>query len=207
MLTAVGRAAARRAVVWSGFNRTLTTTNVTRSPFALRPAEIRNFSVSPWSSAAAKGASAAIKKKKNAASAKGRASALKKAAAAKKKAAAAKKKEREAEKKRKAKEAMTPEKKEKAKIKQLRETALLKEEPKLLPYQTWTLFVSERMPTERARAANLGDAIRTVRNEFNELPSFELQVSCSPEQHIPTPPSLGMVRGAHPMTFSEADNA
>ena len=187
MLTSVGRAAARRVVASANLNlhRSATNALASRSPLVLRPAAAseRSFSLSRWSLLAAK-ADAASDKKTATKKSSSAASAKKKAAPKKEKAAKAKKPAvKKPAAKKKAKKVLTPEEQEKLQLKELKKTALLKEEPTRLPFTSWAIFVAESSPVERARHSDLSEMLRAVRTNYDNLSYSEKEVRLPLAKH------------------------
>lgn len=174
MLTAIGRVAARRALLPSGGSITaaqLTRSSVTASAgngsssvFAL-PLRVRALSITPWMRSPA-----ASKPKRKTSTA----SAAKKKATTKKKPAVKKKAKKPAAKKptRKVKKEITPEEKEKKDLKQLKEMALLKM-PTLLPETAWSVYVSENVNPGQGK---LTDKVKELSSTFGHLSSVEKDV-------------------------------
>ncbi|KND90136.1 hypothetical protein TOPH_05110, partial [Tolypocladium ophioglossoides CBS 100239] len=151
MLTSIGRAAARRALVSTPSMLTSTTTTTTklapRTVAFYGALPVGSFSVSAWARATP------ASTKKTAASKK-KAPAKKKA---KKTAAAAPKKVK--------KKVLTPEEKERSELRELKKMALLKG-PTLLPDSAWSVYVSENLPSGQG---SLMDKIKEVSSSFGGL--------------------------------------
>jgi len=179
MLTSVGRATARRVVGSSKaatLNLNLASGLAGRSPLVLRPAAAasvtatRSFSVSPWDLLAAKADAADGTKT----STKKKTSTTKKAAAPKKKKAAAKPKAKKpAPKNKKEKKVQTPEEQLKAKVKKLKKTALLKEEPSSQPFTAWLVYITENSPAERPKHETFGETAKALKAQFDNLSPSE----------------------------------
>jgi hypothetical protein len=94
-----------------------------------------------------------------------------KTAAAKTKAAVAKKAAKQ-------KKVLTEEEKTRLKIRDLKKTALLKEEPVNLPVASWTAFMSKRMKgaMDRDPKPTFTEAVRELSEEFKNLPEAEKEV-------------------------------
>lgn len=171
MLTSAGRAAARRVVGSSkaaALDLSLAGGLAGRSPLVLRPAAAsvaatRSFSVSPWDLLAAKSESVdgAKKKKTSTTSAK-------------------KTTKKPAPKKKKEKKVQTPEEQLKAKVKELKKTALLKEEPSSQPSTAWLVYIVENSPAERPKHENFGETTRALKVQFDNLSPSEKEVSSDP---------------------------
>lgn len=173
MLTSVGRTAARRVVASANLNLNLPSVLASRSPLVLRPAAARSFSLSRWNPLAAKTGSATTKKS---ATKKGSAASAEKKAAPKKKMAA---KAKKAAPKKKAKKVLTPEEQYKLKVKELKKTALLKEQPDNLPNNAWALYVAETVPGEISKHSGMSDMLRSIKANYDNLSSSEKQVRAS----------------------------
>ena len=75
--------------------------------------------------------------------------------------------------KKKAKKVLTPEEKEKAEIKELKNMALLKG-PSLLPETLWSVYVADNLPSGQGK---LTDKIKEVASRFSGLSEYEKDVS------------------------------
>lgn len=145
MLTYASRAVARRVVT----RRTAVAARVYVSygSTVTRAIVARGFSSSQWRRLAAKGANAeeGTKKAAKKTTTKKTTTATKKTTAAKKKAAPKKKPaaKKAVKKPKKAKVVLTPEQKEKLKLRELKKASLLNKAPTLKPNRSWSVFVSQ----------------------------------------------------------------
>ncbi|KAG5943538.1 hypothetical protein E4U53_007028 [Claviceps sorghi] len=191
MLTAIGRAAARRALLpnRSAAPQLTLTTQLLRGPgshagAALLPASARTLIVSarllsPTKTAAASSSTGSKGKKTTAAATKKKSAATKKKPAAKKKPASKKKtvtkkkkrvvKKKPAKKPKKPKKQLTPEEKEKAELKEIKKLALLKG-PVMRPESAWNVFVAENV---KPGPAPLGDKMKETSENFSKLSAAE----------------------------------
>lgn len=143
MLTSVGRAAARRVV---GASRTLTTGPTAASAFIARPLAVRSFTSSRWSFMAVKASASTTKASPGRPKKPAATKAKKPKAAAKKKKPAKKPKKKVVAKKPKKKVAkvLTPEEAQRKKIKELKKTALVKEEPATRKPSAYNMYIKEK---------------------------------------------------------------
>lgn len=182
MLTSIGRAAARRVV---SVNRTLTTAATPTTAFFARPIAVRSLTTSRWSFLAAKAtATKPAKSASKSSSARGAATKAKKPKAAKKKKAVKKKVAKKP--KRPAKKVLTPEQAQKLKIRELKKTALLKEEPSPRRPTPYNLYVREQM------AGQPGASLATVAQQYKDVSASEREVS-TPSFSYRAYPSQGTV--------------
>jgi len=169
MLTSIGRAAARRAMA-SAPSTLAAAAKLTPQAAAARPSfhgaalPVRCLSATAWarSPAASSNSSSGAKK------AAGTKTTKKKKTATKTAKKAAPKKP-----KKKAKKVLTPEEKEKAEIKELKNMALLKG-PSLLPETLWSVYVADNLPSGQGK---LTDKIKEVASRFSGLSEYEKDVS------------------------------
>lgn len=171
MLTAIGRAAARRVLLPS---RTASSklTQLPRGPVVFRLpnastvfAGARPLSVSAWLREPTKTASTGKTKKTTATK--------KKTTTTKKKTTATKKKAKKVvAPKKKAKKVLSPEEQDKADLRLLKKMALLKG-PALLPDSAWSVFVSNNITTGQGK---LTDQIKDVSAKFSGLSVSEKEV-------------------------------
>jgi hypothetical protein len=183
MLSAIGRATARQARVAGRLSiRTQLTTPRAAPviPSGIRVAAVfaRGFAEAGAPKKTTKTATktAAAKTKKPAAKTPAKKPAATKKTTATKK--AAKPKAAVAKKAAKQKKVLTEEEKTRLKIRDLKKTALLKEEPVNLPVASWTAFMSKRMKgaMDRDPKPTFTEAVRELSEEFKNLPEEEKEV-------------------------------
>ncbi|KAK4042101.1 hypothetical protein C8A01DRAFT_33865 [Parachaetomium inaequale] len=186
MLSAIGRATARQARVAGRAGRLssrsasrLTAQLTPRAapviPSGIRVAAVfaRGFAEAGAPKKTTKTATKTAAKKKPAAKKPAKKAAAKKKTATKK---AAKPKAAVAKKAAKPKKApLTEEEQARIKIRALKKTALLKEEPVKLPVASWTTFVSKNMKRamDRNPSPTFTEAVRELSDEFKALPDAE----------------------------------
>ncbi|OAA49455.1 HMG box protein [Metarhizium rileyi] len=169
MLTAIGRAAARRVLL----SNRAATSPPTQGLLASRlpnapslPAAGRALSISAWMRWPAK--APGVKKTKKASTTTTKKGGTK-TAAAKKKTKKATTKKAAAPKKKKVKKELTPEEKDKVDLKQLKKMALLKG-PTRLPGSLWAVYVANNMGAVQGK---LTDRMKVISSGFAQLPKSE----------------------------------
>lgn len=195
MLTSVGRAAARRVVTSSTRAATTTSFPAGLSIRTIKPAAVRSFTSSQWTPQAAAVAASTGTQKTTTTKKKATGTTAKKmtTTATKKKKATTpvvkKKKKVVVAKPKRVKKVLSPEEKEKLKVRDAKVTSLVGKEPATKPSRSWTIFVGETIGP--LTTLTFSERIKELKDEWKNVSASDKQVS-SPLSPPSSDHGLGM---------------